>query len=92
MVPEAWAASDSYGALQMPVVIVAGSRDRLIDTAKQSARLHKDVGHSSFHAVAGAGHMVHQTATSTVMARSMRRPRRRHDHPNSLPRNERRRL
>ena len=68
MVPEAWSASDGYGALQMPVVIVAGARDRLIDTAKQSARLHEDVGHSSFHAVAGAGHMVHQTATSAVMA------------------------
>lgn len=68
MVPEAWAASDGYGALRMPVVIVAGVRDRLIDTAKQSARLHEDVGHSSFHAVAGAGHMVHQTATSAVMA------------------------
>jgi len=68
MVPDAWAASDSYGALQMPVVIVAGARDRLIDTAKQSARLHKVIGHSSFHAVAGAGHMVHQTATRAVMA------------------------
>ena len=68
MVPEAWSASDSYGALRMPVVIVAGARDRLIDTAKQSARLHEDIGHSSFHAVAGAGHMVHQTATRAVMA------------------------
>ena len=52
MVPEAWSASDGYGALRMPVVIVAGARDRLIDTAKQSARLHEDVAHSSFHAVA----------------------------------------
>ena len=33
MVPEAWSASDSYGALRMPVVIVAGARDHLIDTA-----------------------------------------------------------
>jgi pimeloyl-ACP methyl ester carboxylesterase len=68
MVPQAWSASDSYDALRMPVVIVAGARDRLIDTARQSARLHADVGHSSFHAVAGAGHMVHQTATRAVMA------------------------
>ena len=52
----------------MPVVIVAGARDHLIDTATQSARLHKDLGHSRFHAVAGAGHMVHQTATGAVMA------------------------
>jgi pimeloyl-ACP methyl ester carboxylesterase len=68
MVPEAWAASDGYGALRMPVVIVAGASDRLIDTATQAARLHEEVGHSIFHAVAGAGHMVHQTATGAVMA------------------------
>jgi pimeloyl-ACP methyl ester carboxylesterase len=68
MIPEAWAASEAYAALQMPVVIVAGARDRLIDTAKQSARLHEAIGHSSFHAVPGAGHMVHQTATRAVMA------------------------
>lgn len=67
MVPEAWAVSEAYAALQMPVVIVAGARDRLIDPA-QSARLHEDIGHSSFHAVPEAGHMVHQTATRAVMA------------------------
>jgi pimeloyl-ACP methyl ester carboxylesterase len=68
MVPEAWAASEDYAALQMPVVIVAGARDRLIDPAKQSARLHEAIGHSSFHAIPGAGHMIHQTATRAVMA------------------------
>jgi pimeloyl-ACP methyl ester carboxylesterase len=68
MIPSASEFRGKYGDLSMPVVIIAGESDRLIDTAAQSARLHRDVGHSSFHSVPGAGHMVHQTAMSTVMA------------------------
>ena len=52
----------------MPLVIVAGDEDRLIDIDAQSARLHSDVPQSSFHRVPGAGHMIHQTATRVVMA------------------------
>jgi pimeloyl-ACP methyl ester carboxylesterase len=91
MVPEAWAASDSYSALRMPVVIVAGASDRLIDTAKQSARLHDEIPHSSFHAVPEAGHMVHQTATRAVMAAINEAATTKED-STSLPPNERRPL
>jgi pimeloyl-ACP methyl ester carboxylesterase len=52
----------------MPVVIVAGEKDRLIDIDNQSARLHRDVTQSTFHRVPRAGHMVHQTATDAVMS------------------------
>jgi pimeloyl-ACP methyl ester carboxylesterase len=52
----------------MPVAIIAGEEDRLIDIDKQSARLHSEVSQSRFHRVPGAGHMIHQTATSRVMA------------------------
>jgi pimeloyl-ACP methyl ester carboxylesterase len=68
MIPDAFALSKRYAELKMPVVIVAGQEDRLIDTDKQSARLHEDVTHSTLHRVPGAGHMVHQTATDAVMA------------------------
>ena len=68
MVPDAFVPPSSYSVLQMPVVIVAGMDDRLIDTGKQSARLHRDIVHSTFYAVAGAGHMVHHTATDAVLA------------------------
>lgn len=68
MIPVAFAARDTYPALEMPVFIIAGADDRLVDTEAQSARLHGDVPHSSFHRVRGAGHMVHQTATAAVMA------------------------
>ncbi len=68
MIPDASAARGHYADLKMPVVIVAGEDDRLIDIDRQSARLHGDVAHSRLHRVAGSGHMVHQTATGVVMA------------------------
>ncbi len=68
MIPDAFAAQDSYARLKMPVVIIAGTQDRLVDTDRQSARLHEDISQSSFDPVSGAGHMIHQTDTAAVMA------------------------
>jgi pimeloyl-ACP methyl ester carboxylesterase len=67
MIPTAATARASYGQLKMPVVIVAGEEDRLIDIDDQSARLHEEIPGSTLHRVPGAGHMVHQTATDLVM-------------------------
>ena len=52
----------------MPVVIVAGEEDRLVDIDEQSNRLHAHVLQSTLRRIAGAGHMVHHTATDEVMA------------------------
>ena len=52
----------------MPVSIIAGEEDRLIDIDEQSGRLHGDIVQSNFHRVPGTGHMVHQTATGSVMS------------------------
>jgi pimeloyl-ACP methyl ester carboxylesterase len=52
----------------MPVIIIAGEEDRLVDIDKQSARLHREVTQSTLHRVPGVGHMVHQSATDMVMA------------------------
>jgi pimeloyl-ACP methyl ester carboxylesterase len=68
MIPAAFAAQDTYAGLKMPVAIIAGSDDRLVDVEVQSAKLHAAIPHSSFHRVPGVGHMVHQTATGAVMA------------------------
>ncbi len=68
MIPDAFAMRGRYGALKMPVVIVAGELDRLIDTESQSERLHRALAQSAFRPVPNAGHMVHQTATGDVMA------------------------
>jgi pimeloyl-ACP methyl ester carboxylesterase len=68
MIPDAFHFKDKYANLKMPVVIIAGEDDRLIDIDKQSARLHSDVAQSAFHRVPNTGHMIHQTATADVMA------------------------
>jgi pimeloyl-ACP methyl ester carboxylesterase len=68
MVPDAFAERAHYRTLRMPVVIVAGAEDRLLDTGEQSGRLHRDVPHSVLREVPGAGHMVHQTAPAAVLA------------------------
>jgi len=68
MVPTALMASKGYNGLDMPTVIIAGDGDRLIDINQQSARLHDEIKQSSLRRVAGAGHMIQQSATSDVMA------------------------
>ncbi len=68
MIPDAFAARGHYAALRMPVVIIAGEDDRLIDIDDQSARLHRDIAQSAFRRLRGVGHMVHQTATGAVMS------------------------
>jgi pimeloyl-ACP methyl ester carboxylesterase len=67
MVPAAFAASKTYGELEMPTIILAGEDDRLVEIG-QSARLHDEVRQSKFRRIAGAGHMIQQSATSEVMA------------------------
>jgi pimeloyl-ACP methyl ester carboxylesterase len=68
MIPSAFAMRGEYADLKMPVVIIAGEEDRLVDTETQSARLHRDIKQSKLRRVANTGHMVHQSATARVMA------------------------
>lgn len=67
MIPAAAAASKTYSELTMPTVIIAGEDDRLIEF-EQSARLHAKVAQSRLRRIAGAGHMIQQSATSDLMA------------------------
>ena len=68
LIPAAFALHKDYAALTMPVAIIAGEDDKLVDTEKQSARLHRDITQSTLRRVPGVGHMVHQSATEVVMA------------------------
>jgi pimeloyl-ACP methyl ester carboxylesterase len=54
--------------IEMPVSIIAGDEDRLIDIDEQLGRLHADVLQSTLHQLPGTGHMADQTATSIVMS------------------------
>ena len=67
MIPNAFALRGKYTDLTMPVLIIAGEQDRVVDTEAQSARLHDELKHSTFRCITNAGHMVHQTATALVM-------------------------
>jgi pimeloyl-ACP methyl ester carboxylesterase len=68
MIPDAVALQGDYAKLSMPVVIIAGEEDQLIDINKQSERLHRDVKQSALHRIPATGHMIHQTATKLVMS------------------------
>jgi pimeloyl-ACP methyl ester carboxylesterase len=48
MIPDAFQFSGDYAKLKMPVVIIAGDEDRLVDTDAQSFRLHADIPRASF--------------------------------------------
>jgi len=68
MIATAYAARARYQEMVMPVFIIAGEQDQLVDIEEQSARLHRELPQSVMHRVPGAGHMVHHTATDRVMA------------------------
>jgi pimeloyl-ACP methyl ester carboxylesterase len=68
MIPGAVEFQDRYANLKMPVSIIAGEEDRLNNIDEQSDRLHGNIAQSKFHRVRDAGHMVHQTATGSVMS------------------------
>ncbi len=57
-----------YKELNVPVRLIAGSDDRIVETDKHSARLHRELGSSTFQNVPGSGHMVHHAAPEEVIA------------------------
>jgi pimeloyl-ACP methyl ester carboxylesterase len=68
IIPDAFVARGEYADLKMPLVIISGDQDRMVEIEDQSARLHEAVAQSTFRRVRGVGHMVHQTAPGAVMA------------------------
>jgi pimeloyl-ACP methyl ester carboxylesterase len=68
MVPAAILASKTYNQLAMPVFIMAGEDDRLINIDEQSGRLHRAIKHSKMRRVPKGGHMIQQSDTADVMA------------------------
>lgn len=68
MIPGAASLLPRHGELTMPVMIVAGDGDRIVNTEVQSGQLHRDVPGSDLQRVRGAGHMVHHIAPQRVAA------------------------
>jgi pimeloyl-ACP methyl ester carboxylesterase len=67
MIPAAMQAQGRYGELSMPVSIVVGEEDRLINASSQSIRLHSAIPGSHLRVIPGVGHMVHHSALAEVM-------------------------
>jgi pimeloyl-ACP methyl ester carboxylesterase len=67
MTPSAAALATRYGELKMPIVIMAGTGDRLVDFARQSGRLDEVLADSTLIPVEGAGHMIHHSAPEKVV-------------------------
>ena len=60
--------SRHYGELRVPVRLIAGSDDRVVDTELHSARLHREVETSTFQCVPSCGHMVHHAVPAEILA------------------------
>jgi pimeloyl-ACP methyl ester carboxylesterase len=67
MVPAAAGLEGRYHALRLPVCIMAGDGDRIVDPAHQSMRLHAMIEQSELRVLPGLGHMIHYFATDQVV-------------------------
>jgi pimeloyl-ACP methyl ester carboxylesterase len=65
MIPVALAMRHRYRELTMPIVIMAGTKDRVVKHS-QAVRLHAELPHSHLRLVPGVGHMVHYAVPEEV--------------------------
>jgi pimeloyl-ACP methyl ester carboxylesterase len=67
MIPAAAHFRPHYSKLEMPVSIVGGAGDKIVDVESHSARLHRDLPHSTLTVSRGAGHMVHYVLADEIV-------------------------
>ncbi|WP_280151452.1 alpha/beta hydrolase [Piscinibacter sp. XHJ-5] len=68
MMPAAASLAPRYPELRMPITIMAGAADGVVDPEAHSVRLHEDVPGSDLFVAAGSGHMVHYAASEAIVA------------------------
>jgi pimeloyl-ACP methyl ester carboxylesterase len=68
MVPSANAMPRRYYELRLPITLIAGADDQIIDSAANSQRLNQEVPHSELHVMPGTGHMAHYQARHLILA------------------------
>lgn len=71
MVPSAATLADRYDELDLPVTILAGEGDRIVDVEEQPKRLHAALPGSELKIIPGVGHMV-QHSTPAIVAAAVR--------------------
>lgn len=67
LVPAARRLSARYAELTMPVAIIAGSEDQVVDPVHNARRLHDDIPHSELILEPGVGHMAHYAAPEHIV-------------------------
>jgi pimeloyl-ACP methyl ester carboxylesterase len=67
MIPAAASMSRRYKDLIVPVQLISGEGDRVVDHANQSARLATAIPNATLSTLKGVGHMIHHTATDRVI-------------------------
>ena len=67
MAPTAAGLEGRYHELDVPVCIMAGGEDGIVDTGHQSIRLHGVIRQSELRVLPGLGHMLHYFATDQVV-------------------------
>lgn len=67
MIPSAAAIAPGYDGIRMPVTIMAGGGDRLVDPTAQAVRLHETIKDSRLEIIDGVGHMIHHSAPTQVL-------------------------
>ena len=68
MIPAAAKIARRLDELRMPVTILAGAADGIVDPEAHSGRLHRDVPHSRLVVVPECGHMVHYAVPDQIAA------------------------
>jgi pimeloyl-ACP methyl ester carboxylesterase len=66
MNPAARALARHFGEIQLPVTLMAGTEDEMVDHRAHAARLHGELPHSHLLLMAGRGHMLHYSETEAL--------------------------
>lgn len=66
-IPSVMAMRKRYRQLKQPVVIIAGSEDRMTYVSRHSERLHGELPGSELRLIPGAGHMLHHVAPEKLV-------------------------
>jgi pimeloyl-ACP methyl ester carboxylesterase len=67
MIPAAARLRGRYFSLGVPLVLMAGDGDRIVDSGRQTMHLHRQLPNTVLHLVPGGGHMLHHLVPQQVV-------------------------
>ncbi|SNT16409.1 Pimeloyl-ACP methyl ester carboxylesterase [Noviherbaspirillum humi] len=68
MVPAAMQLSRRYRELRLPLALLAGAEDRVVDTGVHTESLHRLLPHGDLRILPGVGHMLHYAAPEEIVS------------------------